>query len=205
MPRTFTGFICFSLLLILAWGCSTTQQAARDKSTAGDRDSLSAGIENLDELQTLLAENRSKLSDLYASQKHDMPKAFLKSDSSQGSLNDDPFDGYRVQIVSTRNIQLADSMANQFRMWSDTTISGYSARAYVFFKQPFYKVHIGDFQQRQKANSFSRLIKRRYEDAWVVHDRINPENVPADTANFSFMTSEDRAKRDSLRQTPSRR
>jgi hypothetical protein len=115
-----------------------------------------------------------------------MPAAFLKTDSSNESINHNPFDGYRIQILSTRELTNADSVAASFRVWSDTTITGYNAKAYVSFRQPYFKVHIGDFQQRNQANSFTQLIKQKYPDAWVVHDRINPADVPADTASFSF-------------------
>jgi hypothetical protein len=150
-------------------------------------DTATVNNEERTALQGLLAQHRSKLSDLHSSQTHDMPKAFTKKDSSETSINSDPFDGYRIQIISTRNKQQADSVAFKYRAWSDTTIAGYRAEAYVFFRQPFYKVHVGDFQERSLANSYSKLIKDRYPDAWVVHDRIEPTEVPADTTTFSII------------------
>jgi len=149
---------------------------------------------NLTDLQRMLKNNRSKLSDTYATERQDMPKAFLKKGSGN-AINSDPFDGYRIQIISTRNVQLADSIANQFRMWADTTIAGYSANAYVFFKQPFYKVHVGDFHKRKMADDFTKLIKRNYPQAWVVHDRIHPTSVPTDTTSFSIISPGDRKKK----------
>lgn len=185
-----SAFFLLIGIVIFSLGCSTTEKATDDQGITTDRDTAAISKENMTELQQMLAENRSKLSDLYTSQKHDMPTAFMKKDSSTEAINNDPYDGYRVQIISTRNIQLADSVANQYRSWADSTIKGYSAEAYTFFRQPFYKVHIGDFQQRKQANSFSKLIKQKYPDAWVVHDRINPSNVPADTASFSIIKTD---------------
>lgn len=181
------------LIIFISVGCKTTKQVTPDDSTTS-ADSSTVEREDVSELQELLNNNRSSLSDLHISQAHDMPEAFLKKNSSDASINADPYDGYRIQIISTRELQLADSVANEFRMWADTTISGYSAEPYVFFKQPFFKVHVGDFQQRNHANNFSKLVKRKYPDAWVVHDRINPENTPADTASFSYMTPAERKK-----------
>ena len=195
-PRTSAVFLIVIITLV-SLGCSTSQKATGDRDMTADSDTAAVDTENMSELQRLLAENRSSLSDLHTSQKHDMPAAFMKKDSSNETINSNPYDGYRVQIISTRDIQLADSVANQYRAWADTTINGYMARAYTFFRQPFYKVHIGDFQERDQANSFSKLLRRRYPDAWVVHDRINPSSVPADTATFSFQKP-DSAKVDSL-------
>lgn len=183
-----------SLTFLLAIGCSTTERGTVEEKTS-EPDSTFMAFENLTSLDFLLYISRSNLSDLHASQHHDMPKNFLKKKSGNESINSDPFDGYRVQIISTRNVQLADSVANDFRMWSDTTIAGYSAKSYVFFKQPFYKVHVGDFQLRDKANDFTQLVKDKYPAAWVVHDRIEPSNTPADTATFSIITPEDRLKK----------
>jgi hypothetical protein len=181
----------FLLVVIISLGCKTVEEISTDDGLdSAERDTAAISDEGLNDLQMILAQHRSKLSDVHTSQKHDMPEAFLKTSSSDESINTNPYDGYRVQILSTRDVDLADSVANKFRMWSDTTITGYNAQAHVSYRQPFFKVHIGDFQERDRANSFSKLIKQRYPDAWVVHDRIEPSNVPADTATFSFKKDE---------------
>lgn len=182
---TFYYLIVALFFIGLFTGCKTVEEST-DRTVTTTADSVSVETESASGLQQLLNENRSKLSDVYVSQKQDMPDSFLKESESDESLNRDPYDGYRVQILSTRKVEVADSVANSFRIWADTTITGYEAEAYLSFKQPYYKVHIGDFQQRDKANSFSQLLKKRYPDAWVVHDRIEPSNVPADTSSFSF-------------------
>lgn len=180
-------------------GCSTTERGVEDRSAA---DSTYSTLEDLTSLDFLLYMSRSSLSDLHTSQQHDMPDVFMQKKSGGDAINSNPFDGYRIQIISTKSIELADSIANDFRIWSDTTISGYVPNSYVFFRQPYYKVHVGDFQQREQASSFSQLLKDKYPAAWVVHDRIEPSQVPADTAIFSIITREDRIrkmKQDSLR------
>ena len=178
------------MIIIISIGCTATRQTApaddQEKTLAADTADTDLDRNDNEALQTLLANNRSSLRDIHTTQKHDMPDSFMKKDSSDQSLNSNPFDGFRIQITSTRNKQMADTVAQKFRVWSDTTLAGYTAKAYVFFRQPYYKVHVGDFQDRDEANSFSKLIKRQYPDAWVVHDRINPTNVPADTASFSI-------------------
>lgn len=180
------------LLIIVSFGCKPSEETTTEDGTeAVESDTAVVSEEEPTEMQTTLSRTRSRLSDIHSSQQHDMPKAFLKKDKGGASLNSDPSAGYRVQIISTRDQQLADSVANEFRAWSDSTIAGYDAKSYVSFNQPFYRVHIGDFQQREQANSFSKLIKSEYPEAWVVHDRIEPSNVPADTANFSLKEFDD--------------
>ncbi|WP_445664953.1 SPOR domain-containing protein [Fodinibius sp. AD559] len=182
----YISFTVVGLLVIGIIGCKTTEQTTPDKEdpTSTDRD------EPLSEFIAVLDETRSSLSDVYLTQKQDIPDIYLKADSIEEQINRNPYAGYRVQILNTRNVEQADSVANSFRMWSDSTIAGYKADAYVSFRQPQFKVHVGDFQIREQANKFSRLIKNRYPDAWVVHDRIEPSDVPADTATFEIKKPE---------------
>ena len=182
---------CFSLSIIVLFvigivSCKTTEQTTPDQKDP----TVTEGDEPLSEFIALLDDTRSSLSDVYLTQKQDIPDIYLKADSAGERIYRNPYDGYRIQILSTRNVERADSVANSFRMWSDSTISGYAADAYVSFRQPHFKVHVGDFQLRDQANRFSRLIKKRYPDAWVVHDKIEPSDVPADTASFSFVEND---------------
>lgn len=165
--------------------CKSTEETTReqDEPIVTEETSDSEAI-------ALLDNTRSRLSDVYLTQKQDIPEIYLQADSAKEEVNRNPYDGFRIQILSTRKVEHADSVANSFRIWADTTIAGYSADAYVSFRQPYYKVHIGDFQQREQANQFSRLIKPQYPDAWVVHDRIEPDDIPADTATFEIKKPE---------------
>lgn len=184
--NNFSRYFSLSFIILLFVGiisCKTTEQTTPDQEDP----TVTEGDEPLSEFVAMLDATRSSLSDVYLSQKQDIPDIYLKADSAGEQVNRNPYDGYRIQILSTRNVEQADSVANSFRMWSDSTITGYQADAYVSFRQPQFKVHVGDFQIREQANRFSRLIKKRYPDAWVVHDRIEPSDVPVDTASFSFI------------------
>lgn len=194
--------VAFLLIIFAATGCSTTDKSTTtEEPTDTAPDTAASETEEMAELNLLLSSNRSTLSDLHLTQQHDMPPAFLKKKTDNESINNNPEDGYRVQILSTTNIDLADSVAIAFRTWADSTIKGYTAESYTSFNQPYYRVHVGDFQDRSKANSFSKLVKNRFPDAWVVHDQIEPESVPADTASFSIKTEEDRMEEERLQES----
>lgn len=132
----------------------------------------------------LLNANRSSLADLHATQHSDLPEKLMQ----QRKVREEPIDptvGYRIQIHSSRSLLQADSVASQFRMWADTTLT-WQAETYTFFQQPFYKVHVGDFRDRGRAQTYSLLVQRRFPDAWVVPDRIEPGRIPADTTRFAL-------------------
>lgn len=125
---------------------------------------------------------RNTLSDTYQNKSNPIPDGFARIKVEEENKDQENlFEGYRVQIYSGRNVAFADTIASIFRAWSDTTIVGYQAETYTFFKTPYYKVHVGDFHDRNKAIYYSNLLKRRFREAWVVYDRVNPWNVPSDT------------------------
>lgn len=180
-------YIFFSLLIVIAISaaCSSSEKVNREDDNTPREVSSEIPESNIEELQQKLTRTRSKLSDVYLSQQHDIPEAFLKKDTTSNTVKN-PFDGYRIQIHSSRDVDLADSVTTQFRIWADTTFTDYVPKAYVFFKQPYFKVHVGDFQNRDKANTLSQIIKKQYPDAWVVHDRIDPQSIPGDTTNIEI-------------------
>lgn len=128
----------------------------------------------------------SSLSDVYFNRTNTIPEAYQRLKVEIEEEEVDLFEGYRVQIYSGPDVALADTLAKRFRVWSAERILGYQADTYTFFKPPNYRVHVGDFHDRQKAIEFSNLMKRRFRDSWVVYDRVNPYNVPADSVQITI-------------------
>lgn len=173
----------FSLLLILA-SCSTTRSVTDTPDGElidMNDDEIEAFLrEELSEEEYLLFQNRSYLSDRFSTLEHDMPETYLK-EVTQEVREIDASEGFRIQILSTRNVAQADSLRDEFRLWSSQLTEDVSVEAYIFFRQPFYRVRVGDFRNRSKAIEFSQFVKAKYPEAWVVHDRIEPTNVLPDS------------------------
>ncbi len=199
--KKFYPFVAFLMILLVS--CSTTEKATTDESDSEDSSESTTETnqpifnldpdmideylaENMDETDRLLFENRSSLSDQFASIEQDMPEAYTKEFIVTDQMVDQ-YAGFRVQLLSTRSVVEADSTKDNFRAWADENIKGYSPEAYVTFRQPYYKVRVGDFRNQQKANFFSRMLKEEYPAAWVVHDRIEPDFLPADTTQIEFV------------------
>lgn len=172
-------------LFILLNSCSTTISVTETKDDGifemNDEEIDEYLREELSEEEYQLFQNRSYLSDRFSTLEHDMPETYLK-EVIQDDNEVDESAGFRIQILSTRNVALADSIRDEFRLWSSQLIEEESVEAYIFFRQPFYRVRVGDFRNRSKAIEFSQLVKARYPEAWVVHDRIEPSNVLSDSA-----------------------
>lgn len=187
-------------LFLFVWSCSTTEEITR--SDDSDRSSTAPYLEipfevidefvfeELDDFQIMLLETRTSLSDQYVNLEHDMPELFTR-EIVREEREVDEYAGFRVQILSTRDVVHADTTRDAFLAWADSTIHGYQPDAYVFFRQPYYRVRAGDFRDRDQAIEFSRLLKQYFPDAWVVHDRITPYRTPADTADIRYTQPED--------------
>ena len=92
---------------------------------------------------------------------------FLLSLDSVQSVSE----GYRVQVLATRYFERADSLAVIMK----NTVSD---SVYVDFEAPNYKVRIGDFIDRDSAESLQKeLVQMGYNSAWILRTRINSQAV----------------------------
>lgn len=175
---------CCALALcgLLAVGCGVSREAQKsDTEPQGPAVPEEPAVNEA--LVALLESNRSELSDVYATQKSEVPAVFLKDAVVRNIGN--PNQGYRIQIISTRSIAKADSIANDYRFWADSAFVNYFPKPYVIYQQPYYKVHIGNFQFYDRATKLTQMVKTRYPGAWVVHDRVEPRLVPPDSIRFT--------------------
>ena len=90
---------------------------------------------------------------------------FLSSLDSVQSVSE----GYRVQVLATRYFERAESLAVIMK----NTVSD---SVYVDFEAPNYKVRIGDFIDRNSAESLQQeLVQMGYNSAWILRARINSQ------------------------------
>ena len=78
-------------------------------------------------------------------------------------------EGYRVQVLATRYFERADSLAVIMKNTVRDSV-------YVDFEAPNYKVRIGDFIDRDSAESLQQeLMQMGYNSAWILRARINSQ------------------------------
>ena len=76
-------------------------------------------------------------------------------------------EGYRVQVLATRYFERADSLAVIMKNTIRDSV-------YVDFEAPNYKVRVGDFIDRDSAESLQQdLVQMGYNSAWILRSRIN--------------------------------
>ncbi len=83
----------------------------------------------------------------------------------------DQVNGYRVQVLSTDNLEEADSIRTELYLETN------QKAVYITFEPPFYKVKVGDFLKISEANDLKfKLNQIGYTEARVVNDKINIYN-----------------------------
>lgn len=77
-------------------------------------------------------------------------------------------DGYRVQVLSTDNLEEANSLK------TDLIVKTNYKQIYIEFDPPFYKVKVGDFTDINDAKTLSfKLNQMGYGEARVINETIN--------------------------------
>ncbi len=108
---------------------------------------------------------------------HDVP-AVLLSGRVQGMAVPRMRSGYRIEILSTEEKEVADRLAAEAAAWWRTMYdSGLLDEIYRHavmpppiyqeFRSPYYRVRVGDFLARADAESMLGVVERRFADAFI--------------------------------------
>ncbi len=80
-------------------------------------------------------------------------------------------EGWRIQIFFDSGANSKRRATEAQKRFSDR----YAAtKAYLSFKEPYYRVRVGDFRSRLEAEGFLNNIRNDYPNAFTVSDMIDP-------------------------------
>tara|TARA_B100000965_G_C19033558_1_gene516369 strand:- start:138 stop:557 length:420 start_codon:yes stop_codon:yes gene_type:complete len=78
-------------------------------------------------------------------------------------------EGFRIQILATNQLSKAEMLQKDL---SDIL----NKKIYIVFEAPNYKVRVGNFIDRSKAENFRQnIIKKGYPSSWIIRTRIEPK------------------------------
>ncbi len=147
-----------------------------DESAIEEMEALAEELlAELPELDVNLQGYRSSFADQQAVTHNEIPEVYFEIEEEERQR--DRNRGFRIQIISTQDARLAEDIREDFEEWINSVSEPPHAQSYMIFQQPYYRVHVGDFLDRDKAMEFTEFVRLRYPDAWVVHSRINPGRV----------------------------
>ncbi len=112
---------------------------------------------------------------------HDVPSKLMEGRANAGISR--TVDGYRIQIFQTQDKRTADREIEQVTDWwrSEKAVSAsdlFKSRqppVYIFYRQPYYRIRLGDFQTREQAQKMLRALQERYPAAAIVPDTVTIE------------------------------
>jgi len=113
---------------------------------------------------------------------HDVPPALLDGKAT-ATGTPRTVQGYRIQIYSAQDKQQADERVEEAMRWwrsqrSQGTLDGFTQGddsqppVYLFYRQPYYRVRVGNFATRAHALRFLRLIETEFPSAFIVPDTV---------------------------------
>jgi hypothetical protein len=85
------------------------------------------------------------------------------------SLNNPEFDGYRVQIFFDSGSNSKNAAAN-IKQGFETVFP--EMKSYLSYKEPYYRVRVGDFRTQIEAVGFQQKIAVEYPNSFPVKDKI---------------------------------
>jgi len=87
------------------------------------------------------------------------------------SLNNPEIDGYRVQIFFDAGSNSKNAAAN-VKSGFETTYP--EIKSYLSYKEPYYRVRVGDFRSLTEAVGFQKKLANDYPNSFPVKDKITP-------------------------------
>lgn len=109
---------------------------------------------------------------------HDVPEILMTSSADDGVIEE--VEGYRIQIFSSLEQHETIEREEEARLWLHSLgdeqrkalgIEG-GVDVYTYYRQPYYRVRIGDFQNREDAALLVARLSRVFPSALIVPDLI---------------------------------
>lgn len=166
------------MLLLFFAGCATVTEVADEEEAPEEIPEAAAAFSTV-LTGSDLAELRLNPTDRFRTFELNVPDAFQVTDEELQRAQSNR--GFRIQLLSTENVALADSLLLQYYDWAgeyDGHIFEVVPEAYITFRQPFYRVRVGDFRRRSDANAYLAILRTHFPGAWVVIDTIDLTLAP---------------------------
>jgi len=109
---------------------------------------------------------------------HDVPQSLMNSTADDGTAVE--LDGYRVQVFSSSERNEAAQVEDEVQRWLNGLSEGQRnamglgevVSVYSFYRPPFYRIRVGDFEKRDDALTLTSALQRQWPGALIVPDRV---------------------------------
>lgn len=97
--------------------------------------------------------------------------------------------GYRVQIFFDSGINSGESARNAQAKFIEKYLER-GVECYITFREPYYRVRVGDFRSRMEAEGFMKEIIRDFPSSFVIKDRIHFPKLSLETVDTTGHTTQ---------------
>ena len=169
------AFLC--MLFILA-SCKSTEVATVEPEPSDDSEVITEAPTSALLMQEDLQRFRNSLAEPYLNSQNKIASVFELTDEDLEFV--DSSSGFRIQLISTDNIDEADKISMDYYDWAVNKNLPFERipESYVLFRQPYYRVRVGDFMNRNRAIEYLNILRPHFQGAWIVIDTIEPDRVP---------------------------
>lgn len=109
---------------------------------------------------------------------HDVPARLLSGTADEGVQQ--TVQGFRVQILSSTDQAAAEQAAAEAEQWwseraaeaPGDLFAGEGLPVYTVYRQPYYRVRVGNFTSRAEAERALEFLTQRYTDAFIARDEV---------------------------------
>lgn len=108
---------------------------------------------------------------------HDVPEALMEARAGSGDAR--TVQGFRIQVASSVEKDEAVAVEEQAKQWWRSEGSSGASDVlpaelptYVVYRQPYYRVRIGNFASRSEAERALAMVESRFPGSFIVPDTV---------------------------------
>jgi septal ring-binding cell division protein DamX len=110
---------------------------------------------------------------------HDVPERLLSGRAAEGV--EQTVQGFRVQLLSSKDQSAAETAATEAKQWwrenrgdapEGAFAVGEELPIYTVYRQPYYRVRVGNFTSRAAAERALAFLQQRYGDAFIAPSEV---------------------------------
>ena len=169
----------FLAALLLGAACSGSQGVTNGEGPDPDPDPETINMADYEDFDSAPYDEEPPTSTTTIA--HDVPERLLKGRVEQQVSRTRA--GYRIQVFSSQDKRDADRRVESAVAWwrqqlrLETLAELYPGDpspppVYLDFRQPYYRVRVGNFSSRSEAKAVLQLIEKRFPDAFIAPDTV---------------------------------
>lgn len=110
---------------------------------------------------------------------HNVPDRLMRGEASKGVRR--TVEGFRLQIFSTQEKSVAERQLEEARDWWQAQrqrenvpedLFPEQLPAIIEYRQPYYRIRIGSFAERERADEALSFVQRKYPDAFIARSTV---------------------------------